>query len=421
MSNFCLKSGMYIFDSDSSKPNLGRRPGKKAHFYLREGPSTPDMNAGSHSGNPNAPPSSSSSSSKESPHKLFRTLSGLLSPTTTPKDKSDRKFFARSNTTPPRHVSTYILSLLEVPAICPFTFHSDAERTAFTSLLMNVQSPYIAPVHSLQFESTGYTGGAIGLVVVRPFYPRGSIRDEIYGAQPLMPYHDKYPPKTKGVSSGMPLHPKKVQAYSRQILAALKVLRSKGITCYNLSSTNVMLMGEGSGTVAVLSDLENSVLCKTPPSYLSNFTLPLEGAVDVDVLHFGHVLVEMATGQRLNRVGPGEAVIKGVDPKVGEVLRLIFGPHTGPSTGAVPGEEDGLLKKGRVNLEDVLKCELFQGAQGAPPPLLAAEEREKSAVKLSFAAKKIVKICMASISNIRAHDLKQFEDLKLPKGGVVLQ
>jgi hypothetical protein len=37
------------------------------------------------------------------------------------------------------------------------------------------------------------------------------------------------------------------------------------------------------------------------------------------------------------------------------------------------------------------------------------EEEEEAAPEMSVAAKKIVKICMSSISNIRAHNLKEFD------------
>ena len=84
--------------------------------------------------------------------------------------------------------------------------------------------------------------------------------------------------------------------------------------------------------VAKISDIENSLLCKRPSSSLENLTLVHENRVDVDVLHFGHLLFEMALGHRLHKSTPCQSVLKneyeGVNAEISEVLWMIFSPES---------------------------------------------------------------------------------------------
>ena len=107
----------------------------------------------------------------------------------------------------------YAAAILQIPLTCPFTFHSEAEKKAFKQLILNLKHPYIAPVLDVEFGVIA--SNSIDLIVVRKFYAKGSLRDEIYGVdEPQASYVSKYP-KTK---KGTPLTPEKIRNYGRQIL-----------------------------------------------------------------------------------------------------------------------------------------------------------------------------------------------------------
>jgi hypothetical protein len=381
---------------------------------------------------------------------------------------------------------------MQIPPICPFSFHSTPEQVAGVDLLKSLRSPYLAEVYDVHFEKDSLDSTTTGmshhgmshhgmrdgmdLLVVRRFYPRGSLRDEIYGvADPLRPYPEKYPKKVKGAGGkggvheggakhgaghkGRGLHYKKLKSYGRQILEALSVLRREGVTCFNLQSSNVMLSGTGADTICCLADIENSLLCKAPATALENITVAKEHRVDIDVLHFGHCLFEMAYGHRLNKSEPCERVLSGtygspfnnVSKDVADVLKLIFGegqeevskevpkevpkegheeerakerakerateanqdPESGSKEGAplvgaplvgAPRRKSRRIKK--ITIADVLACDLFKDV-----PVLVTEKME-----MSEAARKIVKVCLASVSNVRGHNLKMFREVHIAQG-----
>ena len=287
----------------------------------------------------------------------------------------------------------YAIATLQIPLICPFTFHSDAEKKAFKQLILNLKHPYIAPVLDVDFELI--SPNSMDLIIVRKYYPRGSLRDEIHGVvDPQATYVTKYPKTAKG----KPLSPEKIRNYGRQILESMLVLRKKGITCYNLSTSNVMIGYDevSKRSVAQVSDIENSLLCRSPPSSLENLTLVHEANVDVDVLHFGHMLFEMALGHRLTRSTPCLSILQchynGVNKEISEVLALIFSPVSVDATAR------------STSIEDVINLPLFRDI---PVKEISATG---STIKLNSAAKKVVKVCMASIANCRNHRLRQFQE-----------
>ncbi|GMH54917.1 hypothetical protein TrRE_jg8727 [Triparma retinervis] len=359
VASFCRRSSKYVFE-DSARAGMGRRPAKKSFFELNQ--------------------KAKVRGSDEENYSPDRTL-GLLGKQ---NSGSSRKL----------NSPTFILSTMQVPLLCPFTFHSDAEKKAFAQLLTSLQSPYIAPALEVEFSDseTSSRKQLVDIMVVRPYYNKGSIRDEIYkNSNPTDPYTSKYPRSVKGT----PLHHKKIRTFGRQILEAMLFLKKKNITVYNLSSSNVLLHSDGSRTVAQLSDIENSLLCKSPATSLENLTLCYESRVNVDALHFGHLLFEMALGHRLSKPCPCPSVLQsayeGVNAEVAEVLNLIFNPPTKPGDAV------------KVSIENVLKCSLFKDTPIQPP----------KSVKLSHSAKKIVKVCMASISNFRTARVMQYEEVFL--------
>jgi len=360
VANFCRRSSKYAF-GDSARAGMGRRPAKKSFFQLHQ-----------KKGN-----LSSSDEENYSPDQK-RSLLG------NPNGGSSKKL----------NSPTFILSTTQIPLLCPFTFHSDAEKKAFAQLLTSLQSPYIGPALEVEFSAneTSSRKQLVDIMVVRPYYPRGSIRDEIYkNSNPTDPCSSKYPRSAKGT----PLHHKKIRTYGRQILEAMLFLKKKNITVYNLSSSNVLLRSDGTHSIAQLTDIENSLLCKAPATSLENLTLCYESRVNVDALHFGHLLFEMALGHRLSKPCPCPSVLKsdyeGVNAEIAQVLNLIFNPRTKPGDSS------------KVSIEGILKCSLFKDTKIEP----------SKPVKLSHSAKKIVKVCMASVRNCREHRVLQYEEVFL--------
>ncbi|GMI09599.1 hypothetical protein TrVE_jg10428 [Triparma verrucosa] len=358
VAEFCNGGKDYKYE-DSYRGEMGRRPAKKSFFVVE----------------------------KQNPP--------------TKKDKARRQ--KRKNDSKKTDPKTIVLSMMQIPLTCPFTLHSDAEKKAFSSLIMNLKHPYILPVSGVKFDlmsnndsessitnvNSPNSSSTMDILVARKLCERGSLRDEIYGVgDPQDSYITKYPPKTKGV----PLHPKKIRNYGRQILEAVLALQKRGITCYNLSSSNVMVDWDEASKnyVAKISDIENSLLCKRPSSSLENLTLVHENRVDVDVLHFGHLLFEMALGHRLHKSTPCQSVLKneyeGVNAEISEVLWMIFSPES--------------IRDKNICIEDVIKTSLFKDVK---------VKEGNSKINLNHSAKKIIKVCMASIVNFRSHRLEQYE------------
>ncbi|KAG1692097.1 hypothetical protein DVH05_025905 [Phytophthora capsici] len=150
------------------------------------------------------------------------------------------------------------------------------------------------------------------LLVVQPFVPSGSVKDRIYQVDnPSKSYDAKY-----RLENAHPLPFKEVAKFSRQILEALAALRSKGLVCDHLRSTNV-LIDKGN---ARLAEIFTPLLAID--RYKDNRALTV--SLDIDLLLFGHVLYEMATGMELLSPQPEEGVLEMLTPEIAEVLQAIF-------------------------------------------------------------------------------------------------
>ena len=111
----------------------------------------------------------------------------------TKKDKARRQ--KRKNDSKKTNPKTIVLSMMQIPLTCPFTLHSDAEKKAFSSLIMNLKHPYILPVSGVKFDlmsnndsessitnvNSPNSSSTMDILVARKLCERGSLRDEIYG------------------------------------------------------------------------------------------------------------------------------------------------------------------------------------------------------------------------------------------------
>lgn len=174
-----------------------------------------------------------------------------------------------------------------------------------------------------------------GLLVLQPFVAGGSLKDRVHRTCPTRAYREKY-----RVVEASPLLFEEIARFGRQMLEALVALRSKGIVCEHLSSGNVII-DQGN---ARISDIYTPLLAIDRYKEVRELTVPLEAKVELDLLLFGHVLYEMATGMELTTVQPEEGVLELLAPEIADVLELIFFPayiSKAPSSSSSSSNADG--------------------------------------------------------------------------------
>lgn len=176
---------------------------------------------------------------------------------------------------------------------------------------MLLQHPYILPVLDIF-----YSKEKKALLVVQPFVATGSIKDRIYQVDsPAKPYDVKY-----RLENAHPLPFEEIAKLSRQILEALDGLRAKGLVCDHLRSTNVVI-DDGN---ARLAEIYTPLLAIDRYKDSRELTVSLEQHMDIDLLLFGQILYEMATGMELLSPLPEEGVLEMLAPEIAEVLVAIF-------------------------------------------------------------------------------------------------
>ncbi|CAI5746781.1 unnamed protein product [Peronospora destructor] len=179
------------------------------------------------------------------------------------------------------------------------------------SLLVTLKHPYILPVMDIC-----YSIEKKALLIVQPFIARGSIKDRIYQVKnPATAYDVKY-----RLEKAHPLPFHEIAKFSRQILEALAGLRSKGFLCDHLRSTNVVLDNGN----ARLAEIYTPLLAIDRYKDSRELTVSLEQHMDIDLLLFGHILYEMATGMELLCPRPEKKVLEMLAPEIAEVLKAIF-------------------------------------------------------------------------------------------------
>jgi hypothetical protein len=194
-------------------------------------------------------------------------------------------------------------------------------RIALRKILLAISHPYVLETYDVDFSVNNDA-----VFVVRRFCNEGSIRDQIYNSSPTAQYSSKYmhtinPKKSrkknkKGkkskknslssqmlknaaprlvVAKGKPLPTDAIRMFGRQVLEALAYFRSIGYPYFHLHSGNVIIHENR----ACLTDYENSLFGFTSriDRRLRHYSDGREMAsYDVDLLGFGYMLYEMATG-----------------------------------------------------------------------------------------------------------------------------
>ncbi|OQR91191.1 hypothetical protein ACHHYP_04910 [Achlya hypogyna] len=258
-----------------------------------------------------------------------------------------------------------LLSL--VPTQASLLCHQSTSLTTYKlkALLVALKHPYLLPVLDVHYANDTATESMQrpGILVAQPFVSAGSLKDLLYHkANPRQPYTTKY--ALQRMSGGLPRA--QVARYGRQILLGLDALRSKGIVCEHLKTSNVLL----DNGVARIGDVYNSVLGLEREPRWRAWTVPLEAEVDIDLLLFGHCLYEMACGQELAAVVPSEEILTELHPEIAHVLRVIFMAE-GPD----------------VSVESLMELPLFAVANGindTPLPALRLDSQMKTIIKTSM-------------------------------------
>eukprot|EP00009_Paramoeba_aestuarina_P016616 CAMPEP_0201533350 /NCGR_PEP_ID=MMETSP0161_2-20130828/52934_1 /ASSEMBLY_ACC=CAM_ASM_000251 /TAXON_ID=180227 /ORGANISM="Neoparamoeba aestuarina, Strain SoJaBio B1-5/56/2" /LENGTH=583 /DNA_ID=CAMNT_0047937301 /DNA_START=31 /DNA_END=1782 /DNA_ORIENTATION=- len=231
----------------------------------------------------------------------------------------------------------HILTLMDTShAPAPLT---DQSKKKWAKMLYGLEHPFIAPV--LEADVLTEKGR---VVFFRELYPKGSLKDAIYGcSDPLQPFSKKYPNRMNfdkyDEVLGLPdsvilakcrssLKLPTIQLFGRQILEGLSYLNRCNVPYPYLHTGNVLLLEKETGNLlekkkyARLSDFEN-VTCGLKPHYC--LTLP---NTSPEVECFGNVLFEMTMGfpRYPNLLSRKKylKIPKSCPPDVIEVLESIF-------------------------------------------------------------------------------------------------
>lgn len=200
----------------------------------------------------------------------------------------------------------------------------ERELNSVMKFLVNLNHPLICSPVMASSDKTG-------VVTVYKFLPDGSLRDHLYRCKPKMPYLKKYrcsakAPLTASIND--------IQRYGRQILEALSFVHKKGLPYGHLHLGNVLL----EDGVCRLVGLENSFFGL--PSYYREFATRLRRVKTLqalDVYSFGHMVYELAFGERLN-CATCDCYPSSCPPEIKSVLESIL--TTEACQGGLPSVED---------------------------------------------------------------------------------
>lgn len=167
----------------------------------------------------------------------------------------------------------------------PDKYLDDKECMGVIKSLAAASHPYIQPIEYV-------AGNDSGVLVVRRFAARGTVKDLLCGSQPKSLFLQKY-----GNPNGRnALAVRDIALWSRQILEALRFLHEKGMPFGHCHAGNVIIV-DGQ---ARLLDVENFVLGVASfyrPYFMQHSKIFT--AECIDVYSFGHLVYEMATGHAL--------------------------------------------------------------------------------------------------------------------------
>lgn len=206
-----------------------------------------------------------------------------------------------------------LLTMTPVSDACPIKYSLQA-RQVLHELFLAIQHPYIYPVLDIDRKVIMEQEYVVAVV---PFNEEGTLKDIIYQSHCQDEWKDKYHFHGYGLSAAQ------IQRLGCQILEALLFLKDQKFpTFLHLHSGNVVVQNG----VARITGLENTLF-----GYSSRFLtlLPkrlLDNKEAIEVISFGQLIFEMASGYELTANHPTEKNYKDIEylPSVVEVLKFIF-------------------------------------------------------------------------------------------------
>ncbi|XP_054721034.1 slowpoke-binding protein-like isoform X2 [Uloborus diversus] len=206
-----------------------------------------------------------------------------------------------------------LLTMTPISETCPFRYNAETKQV-LTEIFSALQHPYIYPV--LDIDRTIVMEQDY-IIAVLPFNEEGTMKDVIYQSHCQDDWKDKYQFHGHGLGASQ------IQRLGAQVLEALLFLKDQRFPPFlHLHSGNIIVQNGA----ARISGLENTLL---------GFTSRIQSLIPkrlhdnkeaAEVLSFGHLLFEMASGYELTSSQPSEKNYKDVEnkPLVMDVLRFIF-------------------------------------------------------------------------------------------------
>jgi len=214
----------------------------------------------------------------------------------------------------------------------------DFAREAFIGALLHVsRCGLVAPFQDLSILNTQKQ-----LIKIVPFYSCGSLRDLIHKTSPKDTNQRKYEKKGDSLSKAQ------ITNFSKQILEALFHFHSKGWYHLHLHSGNILLNETNRVFISDIEKTINNANIRNDEFYSIAFeniskdyftshffdynSSELNEAFaskfnifeKIDVISFGRIVYEMATGRELNAPTPDDIEYDDMDDEISEMLKRIF-------------------------------------------------------------------------------------------------
>ena len=224
-----------------------------------------------------------------------------------------------------------LVVVMRLPDSSPLAPDTEPGLRHLRQFLLGLDHPFVARTHDV---TPALDDSALALV--RQYWPLGSLKDRLHRlANPLQPAVQKYAPSECG--SQFPFT--RVRLLGRQILEALRYLRSVGLPCASVHSGNILMRTD---EWCIISEMEVDLAGLEP---MGGITVQMErpgpdnqkvivpavasawvvGEKEPAVVNFGHILYEMVSGGRVlaaNEMPPTETLPQGLI----DAFELIFLP-----------------------------------------------------------------------------------------------
>ncbi len=261
------------------------------------------------------------------------------------------------------------------------------DRNMFSDILVGMRSHFV-----FQTVDAEYVEEKKMAVVFRRIV-KGSVRDILCNAKWSQSYARKY-----GRKGGEPLSEARIASWGRHVLEGINFLRLKGLPAGHIHCGNLVV----ENNVCKITDYDNKLLTSLKPALMPLIQHETCVGSDPDVVCFGAVLFEMATGFPMDTVDLGQRPTRGVSAAVMNVLDAIFytKARSRPSLEALlampifasvqmpdlpPLARTRLGPKAKEALRDCRRLAPAGGAEVSKPPRLAPRPHRYADTPLAVA------------------------------------